>query len=265
VTAYAIGEESFNDCNGTGEFVSVKNPANNSTLCPNGDFFVSLGEVFGDYNESGVFDGDFEPFVAYNSGPYQYANGLFIGLLCNAANDPLCDANQTELDVSGQLVIVMSNSNLQLFVNETNPQLTIPSGGSNVGNGCYVAGNPVTPGIEPCNFVAPTSASGLSIPLGGTLSIYVSAGDTALQAPAVGTTISAAMSNGGSVLTPSSYVLPDIGTFGYVTYPFTLKAPTSSTSCTDTLIVSGAVPAFTASAAETTSLSIPVTYTGGSC
>ncbi len=252
VTAYAIGEESFTDCNGTGDYVSVQNPANNATQCPNGDFFVSLPDVFFDYNESGIFNGDFEPWVDYgNKGTYQQANGLFIGLLCDDATDPLCDTTQNELNVSQQLVIIMSNPNLNLYVSTADPRINSP--------------------IDVYNYVPPTcslkdgtacNVSSLSIALGDAKTIWVSAGDTALQAPAVGTVLSASMNNGGSVLTPSSFTLPDGDGFGYITYSFSIQAPTTSTSCTDTLIVSGAVPPFSASAGLTTVRELPVTYSG---
>jgi hypothetical protein len=240
VTAYAIGEESFNDCNGTGNYVSVKNTSNNATQCPNGDFFVSLPEVFFDYNESGVFNGDFESYVDYNhNGKYDSASGLFVGLLCN---DPACDPNQAELEVSGQLVIVMSDSNLRLFVNTTAPAA-----------------------IQPYDFVAPPSVSSLSVALGKTLTIYASVGDTQLQVPAAGTTISASMSNGGSVLAPSAYTVGNTDDFGYVTDPFTIQAPTSSTSCTDTLVITATTPAFGSNPAQAAPATIPVKYTGGTC
>ncbi len=243
VTAYAIGEESFNDCNGTGNYVSVKNTSNNATQCKDGDFFVSLPEVFFDYNESGVFNGDFESYVDYNhNGKYDSASSLFVGLLCN---DPACDPNQTELEVSGQLVIVMTDSNLHLYVNNTNPAVGTP--------------------INPYKFVAPPSVAGLSIALVKTQIVYASVGDSQLQVPAAGTTISASMSNGGSVEAPSSYTVPNTDQFGYVTASFTIQAPTSSTSCTDTLVITATTPAYGSNAAAASPATIPVAYTGGTC
>ena len=241
VTAYAIGEESFTDCNGTGDYVSVKNTSNNATQCKDGDFFVSLPEVFFDYNESGVFNGNFESYVDYNhNGQYDSASGLFVGLLCN---DPACDPNQTELNVSGQLVIVMSDSNLRLSVNTTAPAA-----------------------IKPLDFVAPPSVSGgLSVGLGQALTIYASVGDTQWQAPATGTTISASLSNGGSILAPTAYTVPNTDAFGYVTYPFTIQAPTSSTSCTGALVITATGPAFGSNSAQASSATIPVAYTGSPC
>lgn len=235
VTAYALGEESFNDCNGTGLYVSKDNTSNNPTQCPNGDFFVSKGEVFRDYSESGVFNGDFEPFIDFNNnGKWDAPSGKFIGLLCN---DPDCDTTQTTLNISQSLVIVMSNSNLFVFVD------TVPP-----------------PAINVHNYVAPPSKSSLTMSLGHTLTVYVSVGDTALQAPAAGTVISASMSNGGTVLVPNSTTVLNVNDFGYVTYAFVLQAPNTSTTGVDSLVISATTPAFGGNPASTSSVSIPVAY-----
>ncbi len=74
------------------------------------DFYPYRSRPSLDYNESGIFNGDFETFIDFNkNGKWDKPSGKFIGLLCN---DPDCDPNQTSLNVSQDLVIVMSNSEL---------------------------------------------------------------------------------------------------------------------------------------------------------
>lgn len=236
VTAWAVGEESFNDCNGTGTFISAANSANNATQCPNGDFFVSLPEVFYDYNESGVFNGDFESYVDYNNnGKWDGPSGKFIGLLCN---DPNCDTTQNELNVSQDLVIVMTNSTLFVAVNTAQP-----------------------PAINPHNYVPPPSLSSLSIPKNGTpVTVYVSVGDTALQVPAMGTTINASLS-GGSISGVAQYIVPNTDSFGYITYPFVLVGPgASSTTTGGTLTINAITPPFGNNNALSNTIAIPVTF-----
>jgi hypothetical protein len=127
VLATAVGEESFVDCNGTGEYVSVANPANNSSQCPNGDLFTSLPEAFLDSNENDTRQGNTEPYVDFNgNGSYDIASGKFVGLLCSSANGN-CDASSS-LNVRQSLVIVMTSSDLVLTPSPT--ALSIPVGGS---------------------------------------------------------------------------------------------------------------------------------------
>jgi hypothetical protein len=228
ILATAIGEESFNDCYGSGLYSSTV-----SSQCPNGDFFQSLPEAFLDSNENGVFNGDTETYIDFDhNGAYTPASGKFIGLLCS---DPNCDPNQTSLNVRQSLVIVMASSTLTV----------------------YVGTAPPTPAQSTTNNVAPTNAvtSVGPIPLGGAKTVYVTVGDSALQTPPVGTTIGASMSNGGSILAPASYTVPNTDGFGYVTYAFVIQAPTSSTSLSDQLVITATNPNGT-----TSSATIPVSY-----
>jgi hypothetical protein len=227
ILATAIGEESFNDCYGTGLYNSTT-----SSQCPNGDFFVSLPEAFLDSNENGAFNGDSETYIDFNHNQsYDAASGKFVGLLCNDAN---CDT-QSSLNVRQNLVIVMASSTLTVYVSNAAP----------------------TPVQTATANVAPTNAvsSVGPIPLGASKTVYVTVADSALQVPPVGTTISASLSNGGTVLAPSSYTVPATNQFGYYYNPYTIQAPTTSTSLSDVLVITATNPNKTIS-----SVSIPVTY-----
>lgn len=158
VLAYAIGEESFNDCNGTGLYVSRLNPANNSSQCPSGDFFVSLPEAFLDSNENGVRNGNSETFIDFNrNGGFDSATGNFVGLLCDPANQN-CDSS-TSLNVRGSLVIVMSSST-PIITPRPSP-LKVPLNGSAT----------ITVGV--------TDNAGQIMPVGTTVSVATSYGTLA--------------------------------------------------------------------------------------
>ena len=235
VTATAIGEESFNDCNGTGTFISVGNPANNGNQCSSGDFFVALPEAFYDYNENGTLNADFEEFIDFNSNG-KWDNPVstdFVGLLCNG--DPLCDTNQSSLTVSDSIVIVMSSSTLQLVVN------TFPPGSSF---------------LNKHDYFGPPAGAIPTICLGASQAVYVSIGDTAWQQIPDDSTVSASMGNGGSIIAPSSISTVFDNNFGFDTFPFVIKAPTSSTSDTDLLTITVTAPNLKVPA----SASFPVTY-----
>jgi len=95
--ATAIGEESFIDANGNGAF----DP---------GETFTDLAERFRDDNNNGVFDPSLgEYFYDFNNnGIRDSADGKFNGVLCNDASR--CDATKTSTGISGNSLIIMSDS-----------------------------------------------------------------------------------------------------------------------------------------------------------
>jgi hypothetical protein len=238
ILAYAVGEESFNDCNGNGVYTSVDNPANNANQCPNGDFFVSLPEAWMDSNESGVFNGDFETFIDFqNTGTYEQANGEFIGLLCSPSNPVStknCDPTQTSLNVFlNNLVIVMASDDAQVVVYQQPGNEGLPEGNlsslqpitprvtASTQNGITTySGGYIVPGSPNFGYIgttgtctngtSPVCTNPVKGPLTFTnpnsMTVYpgctgqglIFLGDSQWQPPAVGTTISVALAPGGS-------------------------------------------------------------------
>jgi len=95
ILATAIGEESFVDANGNGEF----DP---------GETFTDLGERYRDDNSNGAYDpGEF--FYDFNNdGVRNPADGLFNGVLCN---DPArCDPSKSSTGIGINNLIIMSGS-----------------------------------------------------------------------------------------------------------------------------------------------------------
>jgi hypothetical protein len=225
VLATAIGEESFNDCNGTGQYVSKDNSSNNPTQCKNGDFFVSLPEAWLDSNENGVFDGDFETPADYNhNGQYDLASGKFIGLLCN---DPDCDTTQTLLNVRQQIVLILTSSDAAASVTDTS------------------------------NNVIGTTASPIVVPVNGTVTVIIVAEDSAGQVPPAATTINASLTT-GSVGAPNPFIVPSTNDFGPLRYELLLKGP--ATAGSDTLVLTTTTPGVGTAGGITTVTNFIVTY-----
>lgn len=98
VLAYAVGEESFTDLNGNGLFDGA-------------DPFFDLPEAFQDYDEDGVRDAAFEPFVDFGgtpNGTYDAADTDYNGQLCEDTSGRC--ASQTTLHVRRSIVLVMAGS-----------------------------------------------------------------------------------------------------------------------------------------------------------
>jgi len=231
VLATAIGEESFNDCNGTGQYVSKDNSSNNPTQCPNGDFFVSLPEAFLDSNEDNIFEGDFETYLDFNqNGKYDAASGKFVGLLCS---DPDCETNTsgnvvTSLNVSKSLVIVMTSSAVGVV----------------------------------------TDQDTYNIPLGQTATVTARLFDSAGQVAPVGTTVVFSLSSGtaspGTFTMPNTNVNTNIDGAGTLSnlYPINVSvtAPTTSTSGKDNLVITVTTPS---PDSLVSTFSVPITYSSG--
>jgi hypothetical protein len=271
VVAYAVGEESFNDCNGTGNYVSIDSGANNVTQCPHGDFFVSLPEVWVDSNENGSRDGDFEPFIDFNNnGTWDPASGKFIGLLCT---DPDCDTNQSTLNVSQSLVIVMTSTTLQSRVYlipaeyygpDIVPTKYVAPGQTGFS---YLAQDPSTKAITAAAY--PTGGETLTIPFGCVAGINVLLGDTSWQVPPVGTSITSTIAPGGAggqITFGGTATVLNTDSFGYYTTQASLKAPKdSSGGSSDQFVVTTVAPASAGQTAATVSTAFTVNYVTGIC
>ncbi|PKH59162.1 invasin [Shewanella sp. Choline-02u-19] len=110
ITAYAIGEESFVDLNGNGQYDF-------------GEDWTDLTEAFTDHNEDGFYRGASIPagavneeFIDYNSnGSFDDVDGFYTGLLCASSSSANCtqtgvDNSQAQLNVFRNLTLVMSGS-----------------------------------------------------------------------------------------------------------------------------------------------------------
>lgn len=207
VLATAIGEESFTDTNGNGEFDSDPAP---------GEPFTDLSEAFRDDNENGVRDTNEEFLDFDNNGAFDAPDARFTGLLCNGA---LCEptGQSRTLNVRGSLVIVMSGSSPNLRFAD----ISI-SGGTFDG-------------------------STFTIPAGKTAVISFVIRDINFQPMPNSTTIALSATDAGSVLGTSSFSVPcttDDSALGNL-YRFTVKAsdpPNPSADKSGTLELKVTVP-----------------------
>jgi len=96
VLATTIGEETFNDLNGSGFYQS-------------GDPFFNLGEPYRDDNENGVYDSG-EYFLDFNQNGHRDAgSGSFVGITCTGITaGSTCSTNT--LAISASHLIIMSTS-----------------------------------------------------------------------------------------------------------------------------------------------------------
>jgi hypothetical protein len=99
VLATTIGEESFNDLNGSGFYQA-------------GDPFFNLGEPYRDDNENGVYDSG-EYFLDFNqNGKRDAGSGSFVGITCTGITaGSTCSTNT--LAISASHLIIMSTSTAQ--------------------------------------------------------------------------------------------------------------------------------------------------------
>ncbi|MGS0676141.1 invasin [Shewanella sp. 0m-4] len=110
VTAYAIGEESFVDLNGNGQYDF-------------GEPWTDISEAFTDDNEDDVYRGSPVPvgaveeeFIDYNNdGTFSDKDGFYTGILCAATSASNCtqtgiDNAQAQLNVFRNMTLVMSGS-----------------------------------------------------------------------------------------------------------------------------------------------------------
>ncbi|MEE2651124.1 MAG: Ig-like domain-containing protein [Pseudomonadota bacterium] len=113
VLATAIGEESFKDTSpSNGRFDDAELPS-----------LDDRSEPFLDTNENSTFDEGNEYYVDVdNSGSYTTANGKFDGLLCNGPS--LCSASPARVMLSADIVILFSESNLNVNTNSSSYTLT---------------------------------------------------------------------------------------------------------------------------------------------
>ena len=183
VLAYAVGEESFIDLNGNG----VADLVPNEMLDTNGAS-SDMPEAFRDDNENGVRDAG-ETFIDFNgNNTYDAADGKFNGVLCNNVTAPpagssagTCSATKS-IHVRGSLTIVFSGSTAAVSVTS----------------------GPIT----------------LSACAGATHAVNLRVVDVAGNPMPVGTTITAATSN-GTIVGPTSFtqantnVTPAAGAFNF--------------------------------------------------
>ncbi len=119
VLAYAVGEESFIDKNGSG--VADKVPGGGATT----ELVDILGnssdmpEAWVDYDENGSFDVT-EPYIDFNSnGSYDAADGSYNGALCDniaTSSAGTCSTSKS-IHARGSLVIVLSGSTAVVTTN----------------------------------------------------------------------------------------------------------------------------------------------------
>jgi hypothetical protein len=101
ILATTIGEESFDDANGTGYYVA-------------GEAFSNLGEPYRDDNENGQYDlGKY--FLDFrNTGVYQGPSGSFIGITCASTT-----CTQNTLAIGASLELTMSTSLANITVSQS--------------------------------------------------------------------------------------------------------------------------------------------------
>lgn len=106
ILATAVGEESFVDTNGSGQYDS-------------GESFTDLDEAFLDRNENGTRDSSEEIVDFNNSGRFDAKTGTFTGVLCKSG----CDS-ATSLSVRASAPIIMSGSTATLLVSPVTADVT---------------------------------------------------------------------------------------------------------------------------------------------
>ncbi|OGS93962.1 MAG: hypothetical protein A3H31_03710 [Gallionellales bacterium RIFCSPLOWO2_02_FULL_57_47] len=176
VLAYAVGEETFTDLNGSG----WADLSPNEMVDPNGNP-TDLPEAFVDYNEDGVFDPTRETFIDFNGlNGYDAADTKFSGVLCDDTPDlsrssaGTCSPTKT-VHVRQSGVIVVSSSSANITIN----------------GGAAIA-------IPPCNLI-----NG-NVPATFTTTVV----DVNGNAMPAGTTVDFTTSN-GTITSSASYIVPN--------------------------------------------------------
>jgi hypothetical protein len=117
VLAYAVGEETFTDLNGSGWADLTPNEMVDSQGNP-----TDMPEAFVDYNENGVFDPATETFIDYNlDGIYNPADGKIAAVLCDdvtagRSSAGSCSSKHT-IHVRDVGVMVLSSSFANITIN----------------------------------------------------------------------------------------------------------------------------------------------------
>ena len=221
VLAYAVGEETFTDVNGSGwaDLASGMTPAN-EMIDPNGNA-TDLPEAFVDYNENGVLNAG-EPFIDFNqSGAYNVADGKFNGVLCDDVT-----TGRSSAGTCSQIKTIHVRSSQIMVLSSSYANITINGG--------------VTPiVVTPCNVTTGNTP----------FTFVVTVVDVNGNAMPAGTTVAFTKDN-GTITSDASYIVPDtIGcrtgggcpafaasaTFGDI--PVTMKSDAAfvpATSCTNT-------------------------------
>lgn len=208
VLAFAVGEESFVDLNGNGQFDT-------------GEQFTDLSEAFRDDNEDGYFrnyspDGNIIGNVAAgavnevpvdfnNDGEFNGQDGLYTGLLCNSSSAGSCsstgvDGGNAHLNVRRNITIVMAGSTPYVkFSNANDYQI-----------------------FDESSVIDLTTDSGSA-----TQSIVMYLTDENNNPMPFGTSITATTTNGVLTL-GNSYTFPNTIADRALTFGFTLERETSS-------------------------------------
>lgn len=117
VLAYAVGEETFTDLNGSGW--ADLSPTN-EMIDPNGDP-TDLAEAFIDYNENGTFDAANETFIDFNQNQeFDSGDGKLSGVLCDdvtagRSSAGTCSSSKT-IHVRYSGVIILSSSDAEITI-----------------------------------------------------------------------------------------------------------------------------------------------------
>ena len=168
VTAWAVGEESFDDLNGNNVF-------------DQGEQWVALPEAFRDDNETGLYEGAgayAEEFMDYNSnGEHDTSQAFFRGLGCAPDADTAGHCGQLA-NVRASSRIALSTDEMRMYAYPGTADLNLLSWSSGDGSAPEAWGDAVLTGIPPL----------LTTPdLTGTVQVVVT--DRNGNAPIVGTTI----------------------------------------------------------------------------
>lgn len=128
VLAFAVGEETFTDLNGSG----WADLSPNEMIDPNNSA-TDLPEAFVDYNENGIFDAATETFEDFNGGNiYNAADGKISAALCDditagRSSAGSCSTTHT-LHVRQSRVMVLSTSQANISISV--PSIALPTCGS---------------------------------------------------------------------------------------------------------------------------------------
>jgi hypothetical protein len=204
ILATAIGEESFDDVNGSGFYVM-------------GDSFANLGEPYRDDNEDGAYESG-EYFLDFNNNGVRDApTGSFIGITCTGTT-PGSTCSQNTLAIGSSLKLTMSTSGANISLGVMGP------GVSNSGTvaapvlSVPASGGTVSFNVQDLNGSSMAAGTGVSITLSSsvTSAVGTQVGPTAVGCDAgqggqnYGVSLSAGAAGGGTltikVTSPSSSV-----------------------------------------------------------